>query len=534
MDRLIGLVATRWRMELRAMARTRERAVGVLLLLPGLALSSLVGSIVVYAGVRAASAHDPDLIVPLLSLVATGIGISWMLSPLLTGVALSESHDVSRLLHFPLPLSTLVAASLAGNLLQPAVLAGFPILASLSAALSHGAARFPLVLMGALLSQLFLLAAAQVAGLLLHGLGRRRRFQDVAVFLVIAIGFAMSVAPAVFFSGGARYVSGFLRGLVGSGVVVLSPFAWGLRAAVRAGEGDLLGFAGWGAAQAAAIFGAAALSATLIHRIHRGELELGRAARETEAARSVMLFAGPVGAQVEKDLRIAWRNPATKAALFMSSVTPLFWVFIFTRMRGLTPGTLLMLAALVGASALGNDFGQEGRGLGLLLGFPVERWRVIVAKNVAGLAFRLPGMATLLLTAALLGSAAMLPAAAAVAACTFLIAAGVGNYGSILSPSAIARPGRNPYGGSAAGARGIGGMFLAMAFFAATLLIASPFVFLAWLPLLLGQPWLWLASIPLALAGAAAVYALLVAGAARVLERREPELLERVLEGEAE
>jgi uncharacterized protein (DUF2062 family) len=73
-----------------------------------------------------------------------------------------------------------------------------------------------------------------------------------------------------------------------------------------------------------------------------------------------------------------------------------------------------------------------------------------------------------------------------------------------------------------------------MAFFTATILVASPFVFLGWLPLLLGQPWLWVVSLPLALAGAVAVYALLVAGATRIFQRREPELLERVLEGEAE
>jgi len=64
---------------------------------------------------------------------------------------------------------------------------------------------------------------------------------------------------------------------------------------------------------------------------------------------------------------------------------------------------------------------------------------------------------------------------------------------------------------------------------AATLVLVAPFAFLAWLPLLLGRPWLWLASLPLALAGAAAVYAMLLAGAARLLERREPELMERIL-----
>jgi hypothetical protein len=57
-------------------------------------------------------------------------------------------------------------------------------------------------------------------------------------------------------------------------------------------------------------------------------------------------------------------------------------------------------------------------------------------------------------------------------------------------------------------------------------------VFLAWLPALLGRRLLWLVCLPLALAGAAAVYALLVGGAERLLVKREPELLERVL-GEA-
>jgi hypothetical protein len=61
------------------------------------------------------------------------------------------------------------------------------------------------------------------------------------------------------------------------------------------------------------------------------------------------------------------------------------------------------------------------------------------------------------------------------------------------------------------------------------LTLASPFAFLAWLPILLGRPWLWVLSLPLALAGAGAVYAMLVAGAARLFTRREPEILARIL-----
>jgi hypothetical protein len=42
----------------------------------------------------------------------------------------------------------------------------------------------------------------------------------------------------------------------------------------------------------------------------------------------------------------------------------------------------------------------------------------------------------------------------------------------------------------------------------------------------------WAISLPLAAAGAVSLYAMLVAGAGRLLERREPELQERIL-GEA-
>ena len=43
------------------------------------------------------------------------------------------------------------------------------------------------------------------------------------------------------------------------------------------------------------------------------------------------------------------------------------------------------------------------------------------------------------------------------------------------------------------------------------------------------MPWLWMVTLPLALAGAAAVYAMLVAGAEKLLRRREPDVLERIL-----
>jgi hypothetical protein len=68
-------------------------------------------------------------------------------------------------------------------------------------------------------------------------------------------------------------------------------------------------------------------------------------------------------------------------------------------------------------------------------------------------------------------------------------------------------------------------VFLAMV---ATLLASVPFAFLAWLPHLLDAPWLWTLTLPLALAGAVAVHFMATSGAARLLERREPELVARM------
>src|SRR5688500_17353868 len=117
----------RWRLELRALSWAPERLIGALIALPFLLLMSAVATGAVFVGVRSLAASDPEMLLPLLSVAATMVGLFWLLSPLLTGVALSETHDLTRLLHFPLPARTLVASSLFANLVQPAVLAKLPI-----------------------------------------------------------------------------------------------------------------------------------------------------------------------------------------------------------------------------------------------------------------------------------------------------------------------------------------------------------------------------------------------------------------------
>lgn len=531
MDRLIALVRLRLRLEIRTLLWARERIVGLLLLAPvALFLCGFV-SFLAFVGVRGLERARPDTVLPLMSAAATCVGMLWALSPLLTGLVLAETHDLTRLLHFPIPLITLVASSLVANLAQPMVLAELPIIAAVSVALAGTLARLPLVLAGLLVAFAFILAAAQLVGLLLHALSRNRRIHDLVLFAGLGAGFLVSVAPLLVLAGAGGPAARVGEALVSRDLFAASPYAWGVRAAVHAARGELPAFLLFGLAGTAAVAGAMTASTALIQRIYRGDLDLG-VGGGAGTRRARMPLAGALGALVEKDLRMAWRDPASKAGLLIGLAAPLLLLFFLSRgHRDTGDGSpILLLASFVGVSAFGaNALGLERRGIALLFAFPVERWRILVGKNLAAVASRLPSLLTLLLGALFLGPLACLPAALCIALTTLVIAAGVDNYMSILFPVTAPAAGRNPYGSGTARGRGLVAAAFGALFLSGALLLAAPFVFLAWLPLLLRRPWLWLGSLPLALAGACSAYAVLAAGAARLLWRREPDLLERIL-----
>jgi hypothetical protein len=159
----------------------------------------------------------------------------------------------------------------------------------------------------------------------------------------------------------------------------------------------------------------------------------------------------------------------------------------------------------------------------------VPRWQVLAGKNAAAVVLRLPVLLVLFTASLFLAPLSQLPAAVVVGLVTLLVALGADNFVSILFPVAAPAPGQ-PASAGMGGRRGLGAVAFTALLLGGALALAAPFVFLAWLPLLLGRPGLWWATLPLALAGALATYAMLVAAAARLLERREPVLLERILE----
>jgi ABC-2 type transport system permease protein len=526
-DRLIALVALRFRLEARAIAGSRGRALGLLLALPALALFSAAAALAAFALVRLVSRTEPGLLLPALSGIATLFGLSWVLSPLLAGVAATETHDLSRLMPYPVPLATLVASSLVANLLQPTVLAQLPPLAALALAL--GGPRWPLALLGLGLGLLLVLAAGQTVGIALHALSRNRRAHDRLLFAGIGLGVLLSLLPVLVLSRGGGSARRLLLAVLERDVFVLSPFAWSARAAVHAGRGELWAFLGWSVAVTLAFVSAVGVSTAIAQRLYRGELDTGEASA-AGASRARVRLPGAVGAIVEKDLRVAWRDPRLKAVSLSGVVGPLLLLFLLGQGTAseIGPVQLFLVAAIAGLGAVGsNALAFEREGLGLLFGFPVDRLALLVGKNIAVVVMRGPVLVSLSLAALLLAGPVLALAIATVVLLTQVLASAADNYLQILFPIPMPAAGRDP-NAPISGTRGLGAAAIGLFAMSATLAAAAPFAFLAWLPQLLGERWLFVLTLPLALAGACAIYFMATSGAARLLVRREQELLARL------
>ncbi len=528
MTRLGAIVALRLRLELRALTGARERILGLVLLVPGMLVGSALVSFLAFVGVRALDRTQPEAVLPVVSALATFLGLLFCVQPLLSGLALTETHDLRHLVQFPIPFPTLALSSLIANLFQPAVLSQLPVALCLALALAGPTPYLLPASTGAVIGVVSVLAAAQTVGFVIQALTRRRRLREWALSLGILIGFLAGLVPLLFLMrGGAAFgrVAGLL---VETDLFALSPLAWGARAAVHGARGEAVGFGAF--TFLAVAFGLACMLASglLVGRIYRGELDLGRGGSSDLPTR--MYFAGPVGALVEKDLRSTWRDPALRMLLLVGLTGPLLLLFFLTQAgpwRG--GGPLLLLATFVGLSTFGgNALGFERRGIGLLLSFPVPRWRLLVAKNLTLALLRLPQLGVVAIAAVLMAPPRAVPPVLVALLATALVAAGVDNYLSILYPVPSPAPGQSPHAG-ASGGRGLAALMVSSLFLMGALALAAPFVFLAWLPQLLAAPRLAFVALPLALAGAAGVYTMLIAGAARLFERREPELLERIL-----
>ena len=76
----------------------------------------------------------------------------------------------------------------------------------------------------------------------------------------------------------------------------------------------------------------------------------------------------------------------------------------------------------------------------------MERWRILLGKNLGALLFRMPGLVMLMVAALVLRAGNLLPAAVTIALCGLIVSTGVENYASILFPISHGDPRRGASG----------------------------------------------------------------------------------------
>ena len=133
--------------------------------------------------------------------------------------------------------------------------------------------------------------------------------------------------------------------------------------------------------------------------------------------------------------------------LLTSVLSPVLLLLLWRGAAGRpASGFLVFLAAFSGLGALGgNAFALERRGLLLLLSFPVDRFEMLVGKNLAAMALRLPSLLALAVVAAFLAEPGRLLPLMATALVTLFLGAATDNLLSILYPVPVPEPGRNPH-----------------------------------------------------------------------------------------
>lgn len=456
-----------------------------------------------------------DRVGNLTALVVTLFGIFFLTRPLiLTSLSGSSLH---HLLHLPVTRGELLAYSLLTGVAAPLALES-PVLigAALGAAAKPGLILVTLPL--ALLTHLTLLAGAHAMSLFAVLIARRPWVSDLARVLAFSVFFLPSLLSN-------RSARSFLGPLV-TPLIQLSPLGWAARATTYAGRGELA-LSAWFAIPALALLLAITLaSLNLLNRILSGEGD-ARVEKKRSAPRPTrVLLPGALGALIETQLRTQLRTPAARMALLMPTLMMGFIALSLSRPGAVaSPVTMVVFLSVVG----GNAFLSTGRGVALILGTHVSRAWILVAADVSGFLFRLPPLAAIIGVAAWRSGSESALSLIGLIVALVPIGMGVQHFVSILRPFALPRDRLNPYA-QRVDARQSGSGVVSLIATAATGLIASPFLVLQWLSSRVAEgayePFL----LVLSGLGALATYAVLIALAERLLERRELQVLEVLLD----
>lgn len=509
----------------------------------GVILLAAVGGF--FAGLLLAEAPDRTLLMVLDGVVLFFL-FFWVVG-LLTEIQRSESLDISKLLHLPVSLGRVFAFNYASSWVSLSILITLPGLMALSVGLTVSLGPRLLLLIPVIAGFFFLATAATylVRGwlVLLMSNERRRRAIVVTTSLLAVLFFQL---PNFYFNI-MRERPGFSKAKAPEWLAaahgVLPPLWVGASAAslVRGGV--------WPAAGATAgfgVFGVLALLASY-HGTLRGLRGSNRPRKKKVAGtvRPSRLISWEIPGLPEglsavalATLRSHLRAPEVKMALFGQVVMSLVFGFLLFRSAGKTPGvlqsaagTILASLSLAGATQLlFNQFGFDRDGFRSYLLAPMSRSNLLLGKTLAAFPL-IAGTGFLILLSGMvfrvLAPAAFLSAVLTLLA-GYLLFSVLGNWLSIAAPYKVlagaVKPTKVP-------------PRVTFLLFAGVLVspVAGAVLFLPTL-LELTAGWLgWPAVLPWKLGGscllvavAGGLYALTLPPLARLLERREKEILTEV------
>jgi hypothetical protein len=495
------------------------------------------------------SLSSPEAAAGIAVLVSLALTFLWLIGPVMEESRAIERFEVLRLVSYPVSFGALVVGSTLASILSLPGLVSIPLLAGLIVGLAwQTPLALPAVVFGAGLAYVTWLLVGRLLEDLVDIVGANRRVRGVLIGVLTAPLVLLWMAHmAVSLSGGAL-IQDWIRSLgpinTGSEFVEALdvrrwagwlPPAWPSMLMASATRGAWGWAAVYAALSAGLVAGLGRVHAILMRRLSTGAA-LGR--ERTTAYRTGwrLDWPGPTAlwGLVRKDALYLWRSPLTRRTIIFTPLFTLFMSVLFlapfsSRPFPTTPevrewlpvvmgaGWPLFLSMIVNVQLLGNYFGAVDReGFGAIAYSGVDRRLVLASASLVGTILALAlYLVPILASVAFTGLWLTLPLG--VAAGLMVQAGG--------SPAYLLASIMGPYRAQwkMGGQNQSGGLWSLLAWLL-TLPLAVVFVVL---PYALYRPALW-ATLPLGLALSGAAFWFALRPLARLMLRREQQILTTV------
>ena len=455
----------------------------------------------------------------------------WVLGPIVAAGS-EGTLDPDRLAPFPLTRRQLMPGLLASSLIGFGGLVSVLLFLALLGAMVPASPLAVVAVAGMACHLLVCAALSRFVGTAISGASRKRRWRDLALLagpviaLLLNIGLQAISRSLVDLDADGPADASQLDTIRSVGRVAGGPaaLAVGLAREGRALEA-MVALAAGVALLVVILWGWAAALDRALTSGGAASVRPGRAPRPLRPRLLPFLPTGRMGAVAAKDLRLSWRDPRQRVALFgilFAAVVPV----VSLRTLSTTSPRAVLLAALP-AFILGtqstNQYGFDGPAHWVSVATGDDPRPELLGKNLARLLIALPCFLLALVGLSVrAGSVEFAAPAIGLAAAGFGIAMGLGNWFSVTSPVPLPDSPANVFSAGNTG-QGLAAAGPALAVLFGGMALVSPLLIAIFVA---GRSWVTLAVLGVAGVGAGvAAWRTGTAAAVRSVRHRQPELL---------